>query len=99
MEPEHMTIVAVFRARAGSEDALRAALRALPGPTREEDGCLNYDLHDSPEEPGLFFFHETWETAEHHRAHLATPHIRHLLTLTPGLLAEPIREYKGRRIV
>jgi quinol monooxygenase YgiN len=99
MDPERLTIVAVFRARAGSEDALREALSALPGPTRDEIGCLNYDLHDSPEERGLFFFHETWETAEHHRAHLATSHIRHLLTVTPDLLAEPIREYRGRRIL
>ena len=67
-------------------------------PTRVEAGCLNYDLHRSDDDPGLFFFHETWASADDHRAHLDTLHVRHLLTLTPDLLLEPIRELKARRI-
>jgi len=99
MDPERLTIVAVFRARAGREADLAEALGRLPGPTREEAGCLNYDFHDSPDEPGLFFFHETWESAKHHSVHLVSPHVRQLLAITPDLLAEPIREYRGRRLV
>ena len=67
-------------------------------PTRREAGCLHYDLHRADDDPGLFFFHETWASVDHHRAHLDTLHLRHLLTMTPNLLLEPIRELKGRRI-
>ena len=57
---------------------------------------LNYDLHRSDDCPGLF--HETWATADDHRAHLDTTHVRHLLAITPALLLEPIHELKGSRI-
>jgi quinol monooxygenase YgiN len=92
-----LTVVAVFRARPGEELALGAALRAMLPPTRTEHGCLNYDLHEG-NEPGLFYFHETWTSEAHHRAHLDTAHVRHLLEVTPELLLEPIVELKGRRI-
>jgi len=98
MEESVLTVVAVFVAAAGREEALETALRALVEPTRREDGCLNYDLHASTQQPGVMFFHETWTSSEQHRAHLATPHVRRLLSITPDLLAEPIREFKGIRL-
>jgi quinol monooxygenase YgiN len=98
VDPGLLTVVAVFRARPDHEVALGAALRAMLPPTRKEDGCLNYDLHQADDDPGLFFFHETWESVDHHRAHLDTPHVHRLLAITSKLLLEPIREFKGRRI-
>lgn len=98
MAPERLSVVAVFRARPGREIALGGALRAMLSPTRDEAGCLNYDLHSADDDPTLFFFQETWRSADDHRAHLDTPHVRHLLEITPGMLLEPIRELKGRRI-
>ena len=77
--------------------ALGAALRAMLLPTRNEDGCLNYDLQGNGD-PGLLFFHETRESADHHQAHLYTPEVCHLLEISPDMLLEPIRELKGRRI-
>lgn len=98
MDPELLTVVAVFRARPGHERALGAALRAMLPPTRKEAGCLIYDLHSSDHDPGLFFFHETWRSADDHKAHLDTPHVRRLLDISPDMLLEPIRELKGRRV-
>lgn len=98
MSSAHLVVVAIFAAKPGREADLRSALRAMVEPTRREAGCLNYDLHISNDEPGLLFFHETWATAEAHRAHLGTPHVRNLLVLAPDLLAAPIRELKGTRL-
>ncbi len=98
MAPGPLTVVAAFRTGPANEMALRRALRAMLRPTRQEAGCINYDLHEAVDDPGSFFFHETWESADHHRAHLGTPHVRELLALTADLLVEPIREFKGRRI-
>ena len=98
MDPSPLTVVATFRARVGREEVLAAALRSMLAATRPEDGCLHYDLYRADDDPGLFFFHETWRSADDHRAHLATAHVRQLLTMTSDLLAEPIRELKGRRI-
>lgn len=98
MELGPLTVVAFFRTRPGNEMALRTALQAMLQPTRKEAGCRNYDLHQAEDDPGSFFFHETWESADHHRAHVDSPHVRQLLALTSDLLVEPIREFKGRRI-
>ena len=98
MEPQQLTVVAIFVPKSGRAEDLATALRAMVAPTLREQGCLNYDLHSANDDSGLYFFHETWASADHHRAHLDTPHVRHLLTMTPDLLAEPIRELKGTRI-
>ena len=74
-----LTVVATFQARPGKESALRAALTGLLGPTRREPGCLNYDLHQSPEDPAKFLFHENWTDQAALDAHLKSPHIQKLL--------------------
>ena len=74
-----LTVVATFQARPGKESALRAALTGLLGPTRREPGCLNYDLHQSAQEPAKFLFHENWADKAALDAHLKSPHIQKLL--------------------
>jgi quinol monooxygenase YgiN len=84
-----VTVIAYHRARPGQEKALREALLAVCGPTRAEKGCLNYDLHDSPEEPGVLVFLENWQSKADLDAHLASAHIDAFRAIAPGLLAEP----------
>jgi len=74
-----VTVIAIFQARPGKEEELRAALTSLLGPTSTEAGCLNYDLHCSPEDPGKFLFHENWASKTHLDAHLQSPHVKALL--------------------
>ena len=74
-----ITVVATFQARLGKEAELKQALTGLVAPTREEAGCLNYDLHASPEDPATFLFHENWTSKAHLEAHLKMPHIAALL--------------------
>ena len=68
------TVIATLTAKRGSEAALAQVLLGLVAPTRQESGCLRYDLHRDPENPGLLVFVETWETREALQAHLKTPH-------------------------
>jgi len=84
-----VTVVATFVARAGRETELRNALIKLVAPTREESGCLNYDLHISPENPGRFLFHENWTAKAALDAHLQSPHIQALVTRLDELCTEP----------
>ena len=73
--PELLTVIANMHASPGKEQELREALEALIEPTKAEHGYVSYDLHESIEDPGLFYFYENWESAEHLDAHLATPHL------------------------
>ena len=70
-----LTVIAFMRAKQGQEDRLRTALESLVEPTSKEAGYVNYDLHESVEQPGTFFFYENWESGEHLDAHLQTPHL------------------------
>ena len=79
MSEKIVTVVATFQARPGKETDLRAALIGLVAPTRQEAGCLNYDLHQSPEKPGRFLFHENWTSKALLEAHLQSAHIKALL--------------------
>ena len=70
-----LTVIASMRAKPEQEDRLREALTSLVEPTSKEAGYVNYDLHESVEQPGTFFFYENWESGEHLDAHLQTPHL------------------------
>lgn len=74
-----ITVVATFQAKPGQETELQKALISLVAPTRQELGCINYDLHVSPEDPGKFLFHENWTSKAALDLHLQAPHIQVLL--------------------
>ena len=85
-----LTVLARIRALPGHEQEVKAALLALIPPTREESGCLNYDLHQSTDDPALFVFHENWESRAHLDAHLQQPHLDAFEEQTRGHLAGPV---------
>ena len=89
MNEKHITVVATFEARPGKEAELKKALLSLPGPTRKEAGCINYDLHILPENPAKFLFYENWTSKELLDAHLKSPHIAALLPRVDELCVAP----------
>ena len=82
-----LTLVAFLRAKEGQQLLLEAELRALVGPSRKEEGCLQYDLHRGADQPGTFLFHEVWESREHHAAHTRTSHFLRWNARKDALLA------------
>src|ERR1022692_1379766 len=79
MSAKTITVVATFQAKPGKEAELKKALIGLVAPTRKKAGCINYDLHASPDDPARFLFHENWTSQAHLDAHLQSAHIRALL--------------------
>jgi quinol monooxygenase YgiN len=69
-----VALVVMMHAKPGQELLLQAELTALVRPTRNELGCLLYDLHRSTDVPGDFLFFEIWASREAHAAHKQTPH-------------------------
>ena len=79
----------MMKAKAGQENVLRQELLALIPTTRQEPGCLNYDLHQAVANPAAFLFHENWTSKQHLDDHLARPHLQAFLNKAGTLLAEP----------
>ncbi|CAD5923347.1 Putative monooxygenase Rv0793 [Planktothrix tepida] len=70
-------------------EPLKAVLLALVEPTRQESGCLQYDLLQNQEDLTDFTFVEEWESLQHLQNHLASVHIQTALTQIEGLVASP----------
>ncbi|MGA8210369.1 MAG: putative quinol monooxygenase [Nocardioidaceae bacterium] len=86
--PDLLTVIAHMKAAPGKVDELRKELEALIEPTSQEDGFVNYDLHQSVEDPGAFFLYENWESPEQLDAHLAAPHLVRFADVMGDLLDE-----------
>ena len=54
----------------------RDALRELVSLTRQEPGCLAFDILEDNEKPGRFTLWEHWTEADALSAHFETPHTR-----------------------
>jgi len=65
-----------FQAASGHEKELGSRLHALVAPTREEPGCLVYELHLDPEDPGKFMFYEKFVSHAALDLHLTAPYFR-----------------------
>jgi quinol monooxygenase YgiN len=74
-----ITVTATLQAKPGKEAELKKILTGLVTPTRQEAGCINYDLHVSLDDPSKFTFYENWTSRAHLDAHLQTAHIKALL--------------------
>lgn len=90
MAGQPVTVVVRLKAKAGKEAQVRQELFNLLKPAHAEQGCINFDMHESPDDPSLFLFHENWTSEEDLTRHFETPHITHWVELTKTLLAEPL---------
>jgi quinol monooxygenase YgiN len=86
--PNLLTVIAHMRAKPGKEAELRRELEALVEPTSKEDGFVNYNLHVSHEDAGVFYLYENWESGEKLDAHLQAPHLVRFAGMLGDLLDE-----------
>jgi quinol monooxygenase YgiN len=69
------------QAVAGREADLGGAFHSLIAPSRQEPGCLVYELHVDPEDPGKFMFYEKFKDQAALDVHLASPHFHNFQRL------------------
>jgi quinol monooxygenase YgiN len=69
--------VAEFHAIEGKTDALIEALHSLIKSTREEPGCIRYELNQREDDPRWITFIEKWKNKKVFDEHCAMPYISH----------------------
>jgi quinol monooxygenase YgiN len=89
MAGRKVTVFALLKAKPGMEETVEQELLALVGPTRTEEGCINYDLHRSLDHKGQFRFYENWTSKELLERHLQSAHVKRFIARADQLLAEP----------
>src|SRR4051795_1108400 len=67
-------VVATLTIKPETRAELIAAAKTVIGITRNEKGCILYDLHESTTDPARFVFVEQWESMEDLMAHGGNDH-------------------------
>lgn len=83
-----LIILAQITAAPGKEELVRSELEKLVAPTRAEEGCVQYDLHQDNDKPGFFVFYEIWESRALWQAHMGQPHLAAYRAVTEGAVAD-----------
>lgn len=82
-----LIVIAKITAKSDQVDRVKSALLKLIEPTRQEDGCIQYDLHQDNEQPSIFVFYERWESRALLQAHMASEHIKIYIAESDGAIA------------
>ena len=80
-----LTVIAYVTAKVGREVEVRNALLELVARTRNERGCVNYDLHETNATPVAFAIYENWKHASDLDAHPKSGHVRARRTMADRL--------------
>lgn len=96
MAKERLRVVARVVALPDKVEEIKSVLIELVEPTRQEAGCIQYDLTQNKEDATDFVFVEEWESEAALEAHMRTPHFNEAVSKLEGLLAMPadIRRYR-----
>ena len=83
-----LVVVAKVVAKKEFLPSVKISLLNLVAPTRQENGCMDYTLHQDIDNPAVFMFYETWESFAHLEAHMNSDHFKAYVKATDGLIEE-----------
>lgn len=90
MPDKRVTVLARIRAREGMEEKVRQELLALVAPSRREEGCIEYKLHQSEDNQTVFMFYENWTSRAALDKHLSMPYLDAFDEAVEGMLTEEV---------
>ncbi len=98
MSYEAITVVARLKAKKELASTVKEHLSRLVAPTRNEQGCISYDLHEKVDDETEFMFYENWESKESLDEHLEKPYLREFRAQADELLQKPMEVSLWRKI-
>jgi len=88
MSTQTIKVVVHIIARADKIPEVQTILQGIVAPTRQEAGCLSYQLFSNDVNPVEFLFIEEWVNESAIGAHFSAPHIQQALAEISPLLAQ-----------
>lgn len=89
MSQEKVTVIAHIEVKPENVEAFLMNIPALVAATRAEEACINYDLHQLPDQPHKFVFYENWKSLAGLNEHAHSAHIQTFRTNIGDLIAKP----------
>lgn len=85
-----ITVVAKITAKSDTIEAVKAELLKMIEPTRQEEGCIEYRLHQDNDDPAVFLFYENWQSAACVEQHTNSPHFKAYVAAVSDLIADKV---------
>ncbi|MDD2542661.1 MAG: putative quinol monooxygenase [Desulfuromonadaceae bacterium] len=85
-----LIVVAKVIAKKDSIDAVKTELLKLIEPTRKEDGCIEYNLHQDNENSAIFVFCEIWESRACLEKHMNSEHFKNYVNAVSTMIEEKV---------
>ena len=98
MSEPHLHVISTINSKLNKVKEVRALLKGLPTPIRNEPGCIRCELIECIDEPEKFIFVEVWENLDSHRAHFMTKHIQTAIESAPELLVSDFKVDRYRLV-
>lgn len=83
-----ITVAAKITAKSDTIEAVKAELLKMIEPTRQEEGCLEYRLHQDNDDPSVFVFYENWKNLACLNQHANSIHYRAYVAAVSDLLSD-----------
>lgn len=90
MPQENIHAIAHLHALPDKTDELNALLTSLLKPTREETGCIRFELLQNQESPTEFAIVSRWHNERAVQHHIETSHSQRAMSRLADLLASPL---------
>jgi quinol monooxygenase YgiN len=85
-----VTVVAKVTAKRDAIETVKAELIKMLAPTRQEEGCMEYRLHQDNENPAVFIFYENWKNLTCLEQHMNSPHFQAYVAAVGDLVADKV---------
>jgi quinol monooxygenase YgiN len=83
-----VTVVAKVTAKTDAIETVKAELLKMLAPTRQEEGCIEYRLHQDHENPAVFVFYENWKDLLCLEQHMHSLHFQAYVAAVGDLIAD-----------
>lgn len=90
MSKEQVTVIAYIEIKPGTQDAFKAELDKVIAATRAEAACINYDFHQSADQPTRFVAYENWTSMAGLDQHAKSAHIQTFRQNCAEIFAGPV---------
>lgn len=85
-----ITVVAKVTAKSDAIEVVKAELIKMLAPTRQEEGCIEYRLHQDHDNPAIFVFYENWKDLTCLEQHMNSTHFQAYVAAVANLIADKI---------
>ncbi len=85
-----VTVVAKVTAKSDAIEAVKTELLKMIAPTRKENGCIEYRLHQDNDNPAVFVFYENWMDISYLEQHMKSQHFLEYVAAVGDLIADKI---------